>query len=1278
MANPLPPRFRTLIFVLILLLWLVPASLQAQEGIQAEEEEAPEAPLLLLPADGERTTGESHPPLGMPTFVWSPVAEATKYQIQISVSSGFAATVLDEESENSSYTPVNLLGNGLFYWRVRAATGTGSRAVWGPYSDGYSVEIDWGNGDALRPVLLSPEDGAVKAAFDHNNFSWMAVAGAATYRLQISTNENFADVVYTATTLATHLTPASRLQNNLYYWRVIPIDNKGNLGAPSVVRQFTFNWSNAPHLLAPEDDATIAFVPRFSWTAVEAAREYRLQISTQDNFITYDQIVTRNTDYTPVKKFSNDQDYFWRVQAVDGLGIASPWSEIRRYRAQWNFKPQLLTPDNPTIRLAYPFFSWAPVAGAERYQIQIADNNSFLNPKIVDTTLYNVTNYTQPEWKTAEIDKFYYWQVRAIDARGNYTPWSDTWSFQFATTTVPSLVYPLPYYTPDNQNLPVHGDRSFGSPLFIWDTAHSVSFFPSFLPVPADYYRLEVDDDPGFGSPNFAIESAGIAAAPTMTDPFADLEDGKFYYWRVRAYHGGQPMSVLQSWVTRYSSAASQLPVASSADPIYPRDGFEAVEMPPVLGWLPVEGAAHYRVQVAKDTEFTKIVDEAEAQFVNYVPWQGRLNSMPFGAYWWRVRAEDEAKLPIGDWSAPRRFNLSLDLAIGNHYDFLSPENLAEDKSGRAHVASSTNNGMGSYELRDLYVIVDRRADDSYNQHWVIAFTTGATLTDTVSYALYFDTNHVANSGAASAPRATTINTDPLYRPEYLLYVDKVGGGISAQFYRWNGNVWNAAQDLVGMGGRVTFDETLQSIQILLPYTALGSANTDWVGSLAMAVYSLEGTTVRDMIPEQGAILDNPVFLSNMLLPLYPFDTPLSNPIVHFDVPPIRWRMPAFGADGYQVQMARDVQFTDVFETWESYETQSSPFFTLIPSTFQTKIVYADNESYYWRVRTRHEKYSPKSTSYDYGPWSPAMRFKLDSRLVGNPRLSTGVDAFMTPTFLWDRVEGAAGYTIQIDDDSNFSSPLLTQATDADSFTPSDTSTATSLQPGTQYFWRVVMRRSNQILGHWSQPLTFIKTSIAPESISPAHETVLNRQPTFLWTAVITPSVTPRLATPHYRIQVDSDPSFSQPVINQSTQATSFTPAKGQSLKDGTWYWRVALVDANGRIGPYSPTRRFVKEYPLPEPLSPPQNTTADATPVFEWAPIHGAAYYRIEYADNPNFSRSTSVNTDLTRYRPTKALANTNYAWRVQMFDADRNPGPVIEGRFSLGHLLYLPTVIR
>ena len=1255
----------------------------AQSAPDTVDAFTPDAPTLEAPLEGALVTGVTHPPLGVPTLSWTTVLSATGYQVQISTSSGFGTTVVSTETSNPSYTPIIALGDGVFYWRARAKAGY----TWGPYSEEASFTVSWSHNGEIFPVLLAPEDGATFAAFAHTHFTWQPVPGAATYQFRIATDPQMVNEVYSAVTTKPQHTPLTRLGNNVYYWQVTPIDNKGHAGALSPIWRFTFAWSTPPTLLSPVDEAALPFVPRFAWAAVEAAKEYRLQISTQENFNTYDQIVTRNTDYTPVDAFSNDQDYFWRVQAVDKQNTASSWSEIRRFIARWSFKPQLLSPGNNSIQLAYPFFAWTPAPGAEQYQIQIANNNSFSSP-IVDTKLYNATQHTQPQWATAYADTDYYWHVRAIDAQNNYGPWSDVWSFRFSDPvgllnpasirpTTSNLIYPLPYYAPDAANQPVHGDRSFGVPIFIWDVAHDLPGSGSANTVePADFYRLEVDDDPAFQSLNFTIDTAGLAAAPTTTHPFANLQDGAIYYWRVTAFRDNLEIGNKVTWTTRYNASLAPAAIAANAEPIFPADGFEAVKQPPVLGWLPVSGAAHYRVELARNAAFTSIVETIQAQAARYVPWQGQLTAMPFGAYWWRVRAEDGGNAPLGAWSTPRHFNLSVEMAVGNPYDYVAPDNLVNDVTGRARVATTPIEGLGAYELADLFTIIDRRTTPT-GQNWVVAFNVGATATDIVRYALYFDTDHVANSGGATDPLGNTaINPDAYHRPEYVIYVDLVSGAVTAQFFTWNTltDAWNPPEALTIKGGSIAYFPAPQSIQMFIPYTALDSANEDWVGSLALAVYALDGNSVRDSVPKQGATLDNPVFISNMLMPLYPFDTPFSNPIVYTDMPPLRWRMPAYGVDGYLVQVARDPQFTDIVETWETYETSTTPVFNLMPTAFQSREAYANNESYYWRVRMRHERFTSNSKDYDSGPWSPPMRFKLDSRQVGNPQLSTSDNVFMTPTFIWERVEGASGYTIQIDDDANFSDPMINQATDATSYTPQETQTSASLAPGTQYYWRVAMRRSDSVIGHWTDAMAFTKSSLAPELVAPTEGATLDQQPTLQWQAVLTPTTQPRLAAPSYRVQIANNTAFNPVELDQTTESTSYTPPKTKTLANGVWYWRVSFVDANSRVHPLSPTRSFTETYPLPTLIRPTQGENTGEAPIFTWAPVDGAAYYKLEYADNSSYNKSTSVTTDATTNVPTKALTGSPYFWRVQMFDADKNPGPLVDGRFIGGYSVYLP----
>ncbi|MBX3014633.1 MAG: hypothetical protein KF832_24145 [Caldilineaceae bacterium] len=1286
-------------------LWAHPLAVSLRDELVVEVIDlAIDVPTLTAPAAHATTTGTNYPPLGMPTLAWAPVANAQKYGVEISTSAGFATVVAKADSYGTSHTPQKTLADGEYFWRVRAHDGK----AWGPYSEVRAFRKDWSDGGTLLVTLLSPPDNAERTAFTNEDFAWQPLPGAALYQLDISPDPSFSNLTYTAKTLTPHHTPIKRLPNNLYYWRVIPIDNQDHFGTPSAVRTFTFTWNRAPQPLAPAADAELNFVPRFGWTAVEAARKYELQVSTQPDFGTPNTYQTVNTEYTPEKALSNDQDYFWRVKAIDQENGSSPWSEVRHFRAKWNFQARLLAPVQNTIKQSHPFFAWTPIPGAERYQLRVDESNSFSVP-LMDEKFYNVTTgaLTKLASSTIYLDTDYFWQVRGIDAEGNYTPWSDIHTFRFGYSDVsPNQVYPLPYYQPDTANLPVHGDRTIASPLFVWDSALRFADAGKTGESPA-YYELTVAADPAFRDIRFQIETTGPAAAPTLAHPFHNLENGQLYYWRVRAYaNDSTQIGVDQSWVTRIDQATQQLLPVSPITPIYPRNGFESIVSPPLLGWQPVTDAKLYRVQVSSDAGFTTLVDEAVAQYVNYAPGQGRRTALPMGTYWWRVRPETANQQPLGDWSAGRWFNLSTDIYTGNVNDFVPPPYpaslLAETTKAPTYspamtaIASSTTTAAPGYELGNVHIMLNRLAlrSASYpnaadNYSWLLAFGIAGSPTAAVTYGIYVDADHVAGSGGTTDPKGKAIPVAPLYLPEYVIYVTPAptGDPITANqvtLYSWTGAAWDGGKSFTSIGGDAwVATEGPAAVQLVIPYGAIGANTENFSGSLAMTVFSStadDATGLLDTIPPQDGMIHKPAFVSNLLMPLYPFDTPLSNPFVYEDMPPLRWRMPYYDSvDGYEVQVARDEKFTDLVETWEHNEKNTSSFYSFLTTAFQSFNAYADNESYYWRVRMRHERYTTVATQYDYSPWSPALRFKLSSRQVGNPQPPAGTLVGTTPTFTWERVDGAAGYTIQIDNDANFSSPLLERTVSGVSYTP-----VTDLPDGT-YYWRVAARRSNKVMGRWSAPLSFVKQSLSPTLLQPPPDEGITTQPTFAWTAVLTPTEEPRTAAALYRLQLDEDPNFGSPVVF-TTQASAFTLPDGSSIADGTWYWRVAVVDATGAVGAYSPVQAFYKEYQVPQLIQPAQNSVISTITSFQWAPIPGAAYYQIEIDDDPLFNSSLRAETDSTSYTPTRALTDAEYYWRVRMYDQDGKPGPFVNGRlqldsdlvFDADHTLYLPLVQR
>jgi len=158
---------------------------------------------------------------------------------------------------------------------------------------------------------------------------------------------------------------------------------------------------------------------------------------------------------------------------------------------------------------------------------------------------------------------------------------------------------------------------------------------------------------------------------------------------------------------------------------------------------------------------------------------------------------------------------------------------------------------------------------------------------------------------------------------------------------------------------------------------------------------------------------------------------------------------------------------------------------------------------------------------------------------------------------------------------------------------------------------------------------------------------------------------------------IDDDPNFSSP-STYDTDATSYTPRKNERYKDGTWYWKVAVLDAANHVGPYSPPQRFYKEYVPPRIISPAQGTSTAGIPTFIWQPLDGAAYYKIQIDDNEFFSSPASYSTNHTTFTPVSNLTSGVYYWRVQMVDVDEQPGPFTVGRVRIGSRVFVPVVLK
>ncbi len=118
---------------------------------------------------------------------------------------------------------------------------------------------------------------------------------------------------------------------------------------------------------------------------------------------------------------------------------------------------------------------------------------------------------------------------------------------------------------------------------------------------------------------------------------------------------------------------------------------------------------------------------------------------------------------------------------------------------------------------------------------------------------------------------------------------------------------------------------------------------------------------------------------------------------------------------------------------------------------------------WYWRVR-------PSNMAGD-GPWSSKGLFTLDMTPPGETTLVSpgdGGSAPTRPTLKWAKAQGANLYRVQIDNNSNFSSP------EVDNSSIKNTSYKAPTLPAGTYYWRVLPLDSAGNNGGWTASRSFI------------------------------------------------------------------------------------------------------------------------------------------------------------------------------------------------------------
>ena len=312
------------------------------------------------------------------------------------------------------------------------------------------------------------------------------------------------------------------------------------------------------------------------------------------------------------------------------------------------------------------------------------------------------------------------------------------------------------------------------------------------------------------------------------------------------------------------------------------------------------------------------------------------------------------------------------------------------------------------------------------------------------------------------------------------------------------------------------------------------------------------------------------------------------------------------------------------------------------------------------------------------GAWPLIVAVALGAVLVLTPTASArpkapgglqpaaGVKVDRMPVFTWNPTKGADHYEFQLAADKGFNStvgvPGSKQSTKNTAVTlPS------SLINGT-YWWRIRSVTATSATSAWTKGRTVV-LNWAP---------VTNLTGPVDGTAFTTPAANPSDAlvlswaampgAAQYAVTVATDPllttvitSGGNPVV---VDGTSFT--LDGSIPDGTYYWSVTPLDAEGHKGLPSATRSVVVHWNASAGSPVVTDLATDPElmdPLFSWGTVLGASAYELEISTSSDFAPGSKIccngTTTATSLSPTGLFQDNTYYWRVRPYDASNNAGP-------------------
>lgn len=838
--------------------------------------------------------------------------------------------------------------------------------------------------------------------------------------------------------------------------------------------------------------------------------------------------------------------------------------------------PVLASPDDGATVNTLPPFKWNAVADAATYEFELSADPGFNSSEALVTT-----KNTRAALKTLVANGTYYWRVRGVTSTGSLGAWSEVRTLEMAWTAQPALLTP-----------------SHGATITYPNEALELTW--NVVPG-ASKYLVKVATDPALGSLVWSEPVETAATAFTLSDPLAPGT----YYWGITPVdadgHNGNPSTVASfTWAWPSTTDTSVSDLVSSPE-VYD----------PQFSWDPVPGAAGYEVEVNFSSDWatsSKVCCDPISFFSDASTLGTSLSPLVVlnnNTYYWRVRAID-ASDNAGVWNVGPPFTKT--------FDNVPPVSAPSVKNLRmrdnvADPATDTDTGTTVVDTDAPVVAWDAVPGASGYQVNVTNYSGGACDWSTIRWnkevavtawtplgwsmvsgggpyppwdpSSDFVTSMVAGQEYCVRVRAVDRPSEPSGPTVFGDYTYLPANNQAA--FRWNGPPASTSCSPCSMGssdyGAPLTGTSVGSMPLFtwdaLPgaesYYVLVSRDANFTNIIDFAYTRIPAYAPREASASIGYADETTLYywavlpadnLNGSGVSAEPLTSgpqsftkqsappvlvaPIDDAIVNTPATVFQWEG-TVGARRYRVQVAQDPTFSNPIDDIVTDST-----------AYTSNTTYPSDTALYWRVRADAENGQGNVVGLTWSA-SGTFRKQLPKPVLDPDNPTSG--SFL-PTVKWSTVPGAISYDFH----------LVEPDGDVRDFPniPAPAAAFTKLTGVGIATWQIRANfptdSSNVVHGPYSLSGTYAHT--IPEPTNPGEEAGASRL-LLTWD--------PRPRADDYRVQVSTRADFATTVDNTTTQTTGFAPllTSGVYTAGGTFYWRVAMRDADSNLGDYTGVRSF-------------------------------------------------------------------------------------------------------